>query len=249
MTGTIERLTFRNPEEESSRPQAETIRLHRERYGWASEHVVGKDVLDLACGVGYGSAMMAEAGAKSVTGVDISPEAIAEAESSFQAPNLAFFCSDYRLLKSGGAPVPLQEAYQRGFDVAVSLETIEHLPDPADLVRVLHAGLRPGGILIASVPVTPSMDANPFHLQDFSARTFRKMLVGCGFEPLETIVQRQPFNPVTIRNDMAQSKRTNLRGNLAGYYVTHPGKLLLRLYATVRFGFVNIYHVVIARKR
>ena len=159
MTGTIERLTFRGEHGHDSAAQEDTIRLHRERYGWAAERVAGKHVLDLACGVGYGSAMMAESGAASVSGVDISQEAIDEATESFQADNLRYYCSDYRLLKTDAVPVALRTAYERGFDVVVSLETIEHLPDPADLVRVLHAGLRPGGILIASVPVTPSMDA------------------------------------------------------------------------------------------
>src|SRR4051794_21160252 len=54
-----------------------------------ADRAKGKDVLDFACGEGYGSALLAR-GAKSAVGVDISPEAIAHAAGKYRAPGLRF---------------------------------------------------------------------------------------------------------------------------------------------------------------
>ncbi len=53
---------------------------HRARYRFTREFVQGKEVLDAGCGNGYGSVTLLKAGARSVTGLDISEEAIAEAK-------------------------------------------------------------------------------------------------------------------------------------------------------------------------
>src|SRR5262249_61299080 len=80
-----------------------------------------------------------------------------------------------------------------GFDTIVSIETIEHLPAPAAFVARLVALLRPGGMLVASVPTTPSVDANPHHLHDFSARSFRRLLAPHGLGERDALVQEQPW--------------------------------------------------------
>jgi 2-polyprenyl-3-methyl-5-hydroxy-6-metoxy-1,4-benzoquinol methylase len=54
---------------------------HWHRYHFAARWCEGKRVLDVACGEGYGSALLAR-GASRVTGVDISPEAVAHAQKS-----------------------------------------------------------------------------------------------------------------------------------------------------------------------
>lgn len=61
---------------------------HQSRYKLAEQFVKGNDVLDLACGTGYGSYMLAMAGARSVIGVDISPEAIALGNENYRHPAL-----------------------------------------------------------------------------------------------------------------------------------------------------------------
>ena len=62
-----------------------------------------------------------------------------------------------------------------GFDTIVTIETIEHLPNTVQFVSRIAGMLRPGGILIASVPTTPSVDGNPYHLHDFTERSFRRL--------------------------------------------------------------------------
>ena len=249
MPGSLERVTFRDSGPKGPL-QEETIRLHKERYGYAARFVEEKRVLDLACGVGYGSAMMKEAGAASVVGVDIEPRAIEEAQELQVREGVQFFCADYRdVFEKEKVDPALAQAFEQRFDVLVSLETIEHLPEPAHFVRTLMTALRPGGLLIASVPITPSVDANPYHLHDFSVRTFRKMLEREGLSIQEHHRQRQPFNPISVRKEMATAQREGLRKNLAGFYLSNPSKFFLRIASTLRHGFVNLIDTVVAEKK
>ncbi len=247
MAGSIERLSFKKAVGQGA--SEATIALHMERYHFAAKQVKGSHVLDLACGVGYGSRILLKAGAASVTGIDIAPEAIEEAQSTGEASGLTFYCLDYRRLQSpNNLPPSLAERVQQKFDVIVSLETIEHLPDPDDFIKTVTAHLPKGGKFIGSVPVTPSMDANPYHLQDFSPNSFRELLERQGLRVIDNLRQRQPYNPVTVKSEMESGERQGLRENLSGYYISHPSKLALRLWSSVRYGFVNLYDVNIAEK-
>lgn len=92
----------------------------------------GKDVLDIACGEGYGSSMLADV-AKSVIGVDIAEEAIAHASTQYAASNLAF-------RQGNAAEIPLEDA---SVDLVVSFETIEHHDRHEDMLREIKRVLRP----------------------------------------------------------------------------------------------------------
>jgi len=112
---------------------------HHARYWWAAQAVAGRTVLDAACGAGYGSAILAEAGATRVVGVDLDPAAVAG-----RAPgrNVEYVVGDVRKL-------PLEDD---AFDVVVSFETIEHIQEGDAALREFHRVLRPGGVLLLSSP-------------------------------------------------------------------------------------------------
>ncbi|HEX7879263.1 MAG TPA: class I SAM-dependent methyltransferase [Candidatus Eisenbacteria bacterium] len=216
-----------------------TLDLHLARYEFAAGHAAGRRVLDCACGVGYGSALLKEKGqASEVLGVDIDQGAIRRAGEAYARPGVTFTCkSAYDL--STAEP----------FDMAVSLETIEHLPDPEGFLDILHRLTKPGAILVGSVPVTPSVDVNIHHLHDFTEGSFRKLLRRHGFEPFEERLQRQPYSLFSLRKEI-QSKAWGLdiRPNLPGYYLRNPGKAWLRFCHMLKDGTVNKYLVVAARR-
>lgn len=115
---------------------------HMHRYTWVAAFCEGKDVLDIACGEGYGSALLARR-ARSVVGVDISHEAIAHARKAY--PDR----SNLRYEQGSATAVPMDAA---SVDVVVSFETIEHLSQQGEMLAELRRVLKPDGLLIISSP-------------------------------------------------------------------------------------------------
>jgi SAM-dependent methyltransferase len=144
------------------------LQEHLIRYTFATPYVQGADVIDLGCGCGYGSYMLATQGARSVVGVDIAPEAIDYARERYQAPNLTFHVGDVTAL-----------AYpDRQFSAAVCLEVFEHVQAYMALLKEAVRVLSPGGTLILSTPNKQvwspgrAMPINPWHIREFEREEF-----------------------------------------------------------------------------
>lgn len=215
----------------ADRAGAETLELHLERYRFAAAHARPGRLLDLACGVGYGTRLVADEqpSVAQAIGVDVAPAAVAYAQDHYADDRVTYRVGD-----------GMQFDDPAGFDTIISLETVEHVPDPEAFLARLVGLLRPGGVLVSSVPTTPSVDLNPHHLTDFTARGFRRMGEGHGLSECAAFAQVQRHDPLDmIRGD--RFKRENLRSNLVGYYATHPGAALKRLGATLRWGFASHY--------
>lgn len=222
---------------------AESLDLHLQRYEFASQQAQPGRLLDLACGVGYGTRLLADrrADLRELTGVDVSSVATEYAHSHYACDRVRYLLDD--AMSFGGEG----EACER-FDTIVSLETIEHLPEPQVFFARLCGMLSPGGVLVASVPTTPSVDLNPHHLHDFTADGFRAM--GSRHALVEVAchsqVQRVAFGELFSGD--RRFRRENLRPNLPGYYLSHPGALVRRVATTLRHGLANHY-LTIAWKR
>lgn len=216
----------------------ETLDLHMARYHFAKQFIEGGRVLDCACGVGYGTQILANADNRPayILGVDIDPAAVSYANSHYTAKDMEFLCKDGSKLRD-----------EAGFDLIVSLETIEHVPDPQTLVGNFADLLRPGGKLVASVPVTPSVDVNPYHLHDFTARSFRALGASFGLVEIDNLPQVQKFSALKIISGN-EARLDDMRKNMAHYYLTHPGALLKRAKSTVFDGFCNKYLTVVWTK-
>ncbi|MFC4764053.1 glycosyltransferase [Dyella koreensis] len=148
------------------------IRLeHFHRYALARGLVAGKDVLDVACGEGYGSSILASQ-ARSVVGVDISNEAVDHARATYgDASNLEF-------RQGSAAALDLPD---NAFDVVVSFETVEHLFEQEEMLAELRRVLRPSGILLMSSPNRPIYsDAaghhNEYHVKELDFIEFDALL-------------------------------------------------------------------------
>ncbi len=213
----------------------QTLALHLERYRFAARHARPGRLLDLACGVGYGTRLLADEarGLEQAWGVDLSPEAVAYARSHYGGRGVEFAAADALAFRDPA-----------GFDTIVSLETVEHVPDPARLVSHLVSLLRPGGRLIASVPTTPSVDVNPHHCHDFSERSFRRLFAGHPLREQAYLRQEQrvSLGPILRRSE---ARLADVRPGLAAWYAAHPAALLRRIGATLRHGFANRYLTVV----
>jgi SAM-dependent methyltransferase len=132
-----------------------------------------QDVLDIACGEGYGSAYLASS-ARWVHGVDIAPDVISHAQSKYQNINLTYHV---------GSAIDLSIFPDHSFDVIVSFETIEHLTADHQhaFLRETRRLLRPSGRLIVSTPnretytQTPE-EQNPYHHHEMDLGEFVELL-------------------------------------------------------------------------
>lgn len=146
------------------------IEISLRRYETAARYVNGKKVLDIACGVGYGSRMLRLAGATSVVGVDVSPETVQYAEQTYQTSGVEFICADAEQFK-----------WNEQFDVVVSFETIEHLRHPIKFLENVHNLLISEGDLVLSLPLGETRHFDPYHLHVFNQKEVFALLERTGF--------------------------------------------------------------------
>jgi ubiquinone/menaquinone biosynthesis C-methylase UbiE len=144
---------------------------HLQRYILACEYVKDKKVLDAACGSGYGTKMLKDAGAASCYGLDISEESVKNAQKIYGAENIGYFTGDVNAL-------PYENAT---FDIVVSFETIEHILDGKKWIKESSRILKEDGIFIVSTPNRIMMNPgayfhekpkNPYHIFEYSALEF-----------------------------------------------------------------------------
>jgi len=143
---------------------------HFHRYFFAQRLAHKKVVLDLGCGEGYGSGLLAEV-AERVTGIDLSPEAIEHARQCYPRANLNFMTGDCR--KTG---LPDHE-----YELVVCFEMIEHIAEHEELLAEVHRLLKPDGMFVVSSPDKEFYsDAegyeNPFHVKELYVRDFHALL-------------------------------------------------------------------------
>ena len=143
---------------------------HLHRYALAQSLASGMRVLDIACGEGYGSNILAEV-ATSVLGVDIDASAVAHARGTYKRPNLAFrqgSCTNLDLTDSM-------------FDLIVSFETLEHHAEHEAMLLELRRVLAPDGVLIVSTPDRHHYSDelnfnNPHHVRELYASEFYQLI-------------------------------------------------------------------------
>lgn len=170
---------------------------HLWRYRFAAERTRGRQVLDMACGSGYGSHFLAtQGGAQQVTGIDIDPDAIRYARLRYPQDNLHF--------RQGNACAPCPG---KRYEVIVSFETIEHVPYPDRLLASLAQMLSEDGVLYISSPVRrggrlQDAPANPFHVREWTTEEFTALLGHC-FHTIDAFGQnwlpRERFGPLPLR--------------------------------------------------
>jgi SAM-dependent methyltransferase len=144
---------------------------HLHRYAYAATLVKGKRVLDLACGEGYGSKMLAET-ASSVIGVDIDETIIDHAAAKYRNQALQFICGSI-------TAVPISEDHS--FDAIVCFEAIEHIERHDALLCEVKRLLCPSGIFIVSTPNKAlyhdaAQFQNPFHVRELYFRDLLELL-------------------------------------------------------------------------
>ncbi|HWL07944.1 MAG TPA: class I SAM-dependent methyltransferase [Planctomicrobium sp.] len=179
---------------------------HLERYRFAQRYVQGKHVLDIACGIGYGSQFLLEGGAASYQGVDIQEQVIEQAQEIYGTNDARFSVDSITTFQAS-----------RPFDVIVCFETIEHVPDFRGALKNLSTLLAPNGTLLISSPhrhvVSPysrlltDKPRNRFHVQEFVPEELMEELDAVGFEKSKQELYGQRQRKMTRSRFMRKLKK------------------------------------------
>ncbi len=141
-------------------------RRHVAVYEWIAEHCGGLRVVDLACGEGYGSDLLARNAAEAI-GVDANPEAFEHARARYRRSNLSF--------QRG-----LVEDFDREVDAVVFLQTIEHIHEPekllAGIARIAPIAYISTPNRLTLAPEGAEKSDNPWHLREYDAGQYRELL-------------------------------------------------------------------------
>lgn len=144
------------------------FRRHLAVYEWIAARTLGRRVVDMACGEGYGSELLSR-GARAVVGVDANPEAHEHARLRYRRPNLRFARD-------------LVERFSEPCDAVVFLQTIEHVQNPGEILDHFKAMLEPGGVVYVSTPnlltLAPAgaeKSENPWHVKEYRVEEFRAL--------------------------------------------------------------------------
>lgn len=142
---------------------------HWHRYHWVLSLIKGRLVADMACGEGYGAALLAQY-AKHVTAVDIDAPTISQAQQKYAQNNIDFICAN--------ALHTELEAAQ--FDFITSFETLEHLAEHEALFLEFKRLLKQAGVLVISTPdkdiYSPEGQHNHHHIKELSHVEFEALL-------------------------------------------------------------------------
>ena len=145
-------------------------RRHLAVYEWIASRVGGLRVTDLACGEGYGSAVLAGTAA-SVVGVDANPEAFEHARARYAGGKVRFERA-------------LIEAFDEPCDAVVFLQTIEHVEDPGAILdrcrELVSSSSRPAVYVstpnvLTLAPEGAERSGNPWHVHEYRAAEFREL--------------------------------------------------------------------------
>jgi 2-polyprenyl-3-methyl-5-hydroxy-6-metoxy-1,4-benzoquinol methylase len=144
------------------------FRRHLVVYEWIAARVSGLRVIDMACGEGYGSDVLARAAA-SVTGVEANPVAYEHARLRYVRANLRFARA-------------LVETFRQDADAVVFLQTIEHLQDPGAALAGFRTLVGESGTVFVSTPnvltLAPPGAArsdNPWHIHEYRVAEFERL--------------------------------------------------------------------------
>jgi SAM-dependent methyltransferase len=132
---------------------------HLQRYRFAKDHLAPGLTLDIACGSGYGTALLGHNDGISAIGADVDFPTVVAARHEY---------AEQRYLTTSGTALPFASGT---FQNVVTLETLEHIHDDAAYLRELARILRPDGACVLSTPDRAHSAryglTNPYHIREY----------------------------------------------------------------------------------
>ena len=138
-------------------------------YDFATRYTRGKRVLDLGCGVGYGSYYLASRGAAHVIGIEIDDKSYNYACDRYRHDKVTFLKNNVELLAQN-------PKYVGKLDVIYCSNVMEHIPNYDGALVAVKKLLSPNGLYIQITPPSGQSKGNPFHVTNFTIPEWAEIL-------------------------------------------------------------------------
>jgi len=202
--------------------------LDQKRYIDVLSCVHEKKVLDCACGVGWGSYIMATSGAAHVTGVDLSKVAISTAKKYYNYDSVLYIQDDIGNLPN-----------QKKFDILTSFETIEHVEDPVGFLKILANLSHKETVFFLSTPNgfcfknKGDSPYNPYHNEEYTKEELYNLFSLSGWFVVEYkgqhLMKENTQEIVEYRSFIRRFWQDKARSDRFGITYTLLGKIIRRV--------------------
>lgn len=166
-----------------------TMDIHNGRYRWAAQHIEGGRVLDVGCGIGYGSVALLEK-CEEYVGFDCHPGRKKRADVEYAGEHATF------ITHSANDPFPMPDD---SFDAVVCFEAIEHIKKDYHAMAEIARVLKPGRKFFCSTPINYGQTKGHYHIREYSISAFKK-LIESQFAEVEYF--GQPYADAFVLNKM-----------------------------------------------
>lgn len=192
---------------------------HLHRYAIVKNYIKDKIVLDIACGEGYGSALLAE-NAMQVYGVDIDEMTVNSASKKYVKKNLNYLVGDVTKISFD----------DNSIDVIVSFETLEHHNKHEEMMQEFKRVLKPDGILVLSTPdklyyTDEANFKNIYHIKELYKEDFFKLVTN--YYTKNQFLTQKYLGSISIIEEEASKNIINL---YSGNYTAIEQKMVPALY-------------------
>lgn len=202
--------------------------LDQKRYIHILGYVNQKHILDCACGVGWGSFLMAKAGARHVVGIDLSSEALSTAKKYYNDQSIEYIHDNiYNYSKS------------HKFDVITSFETLEHLEDPLKFLKKVSSLSHADTMFFLSTPNgfcfkhKTDLPYNPYHKNEFTKEDLIKLFNLSGWSVKDYLgqypMEENSKKIIEYRSFIKRYWSERKRSKKYGFIYTILGKIYRRL--------------------
>jgi len=207
---------------ESTAPEGTPYDVFHEqawKYAFAAEYVEGRTTLDVGCAWGMGLDLFLSSGCRRALGIELSREALREAQSSFAG-------REFTLMQADACALPIAT---RSVECVVALEVLEHVLDPEGLVRECARVLQKDGVFVCSTPnLMVTGNVNPHHVREF---TFQELeaLLAANFAQIDFYGQRFTSSFQTLMGRLQRGTMSGVRFALDAVRLRHLAAYVRRL--------------------
>lgn len=190
------------------------------------------EILDLGCGNGEYSFLMAKKKGNLITALDASPELIGEIEKTLEIKKI----NNISVVKGNAQNLSFKE---NTFDAVFCNTVLEHVPEPEKVIRESLRVLKKDRVFVISIPFLQEVHADPYDFQRYTPYGLKYQLEKVGFKNVKISCDYGSLN--TMEYLLLGSVVWRVR---LGFLKNFPFGYLYIFFMGILFGLVKLFHII-----